>query len=246
MSFPGLDIREVSLLAHNHYRRKHDVPPVIWSDELAAHAQEWADYLGTLGTMKHSAIDTRDGEGENIYSGMGSRVDGKYATRQWYNEIKDYDFDSPPTSFQMNTGHFTQVIWAETREIGLGRAKSEDGMDFIVARYFPEGNLGGEFVENVKPIVEVDTASSSESESEGGCSDDGDSLGYYSSDDNDEPGHAIDFKEVRIVPDEPDNLDKKTSEITIGEPVEHASWRSRKDAYLQHGMEYVIVHGKYD
>ena len=38
----------------------------------------------------------------------------------------------------IGTGHFTQVVWRDTREVGL--AYSEDGK-FIVANYSPAGNM---------------------------------------------------------------------------------------------------------
>ena len=66
------DFMEDSLSAHNHYRKKHGVPPVVWSDRLANNAQAWADHLAEIGMMKHSHISTREGEGENIYCGMGT------------------------------------------------------------------------------------------------------------------------------------------------------------------------------
>ncbi len=56
------------LVAHNSYREEVDVPPLTWSDDLASHAQEWADYLASLGgeILEHSE-DT--GEGENLWRG---------------------------------------------------------------------------------------------------------------------------------------------------------------------------------
>ena len=39
------DYENQCLEAHNEYRAKHGVPPLKWSDELAAGAQKWADHL---------------------------------------------------------------------------------------------------------------------------------------------------------------------------------------------------------
>ena len=65
----------------------------------------------------------------------------------WYDEIKNYDFSNP--GFASNTGHFTQVIWKKSSEIGLGMAKSESGKTYFVAHYLPAGNILGEFDKNV-------------------------------------------------------------------------------------------------
>ena len=37
-------------------------------------------------------------------------------------------------------GHFTQVVWRETKKLGLGYAQ-KNGRAYIVARYSPGGNF---------------------------------------------------------------------------------------------------------
>uniref|UniRef100_A0A8C8VT76 SCP domain-containing protein n=1 Tax=Peromyscus maniculatus bairdii TaxID=230844 RepID=A0A8C8VT76_PERMB len=51
------------------------------------------------------------------------------------------------------TGHFTAMVWKNTRKTGVGKASASDGSSFVVARYFPAGNLvnQGFFEENVPP-----------------------------------------------------------------------------------------------
>ncbi len=61
-----------------------------------------------------------------------------------------YEFDTG--AFTSSTGHFTQVVWKTSTELGIGRASSKkDGMfcTFVVARYKEAGNLKGAFKENV-------------------------------------------------------------------------------------------------
>ena len=41
------------LEAHNTFRAKHGVPPVIWSAELASSAQKWADQLASSDQLRH-------------------------------------------------------------------------------------------------------------------------------------------------------------------------------------------------
>ena len=71
----------------------------------------------------------------------------------WYNEVKDYDFQSKPI-YNPKCGHFTQVIWSSSKEVGLGKATSSNGMSFVVARYSPAGNNLNEFENNIKPPTE--------------------------------------------------------------------------------------------
>lgn len=51
------------------------------------------------------------------------------------------------------SGHFTQLVWKTSVELGFGKADGElpDGMkcSYYVARYKPEGNMGGEYATNV-------------------------------------------------------------------------------------------------
>jgi len=63
----------------------------------------------------------------------------------WYDEVKDYDFKNQ--GFKKGTGHFTQVVWKDTKEVGFGYADS-----YVCARYAPPGNYAGRFEENVFPM----------------------------------------------------------------------------------------------
>ncbi len=91
----------------------------------------------------------------------------------WYDEIKDFRFGYG--GFAMNTGensnnydkdfisilvnnlfcensgHFTQVVWKGTKEMGVGRATARSGNFYVVANYAPPGNMQGAFTANVLP-----------------------------------------------------------------------------------------------
>ena len=77
-------------------------------------------------------------------------VIGPKATDDWYNEIKQYNFNSP--GFSMGTGHFTQVVWKGSQKLGVGYAITQDGKGlYVVAQYSPPGNYMGQFGSNVVP-----------------------------------------------------------------------------------------------
>jgi len=42
-------------------------------------------------------------------------------------------------------------VWAGSREVGIGRARSRDGKWFVVANFFPAGNFIGRNAQNVFP-----------------------------------------------------------------------------------------------
>lgn len=66
----------------------------------------------------------------------------------WYNEIEDYTF-TPTPAYNPKCGHFTQVVWKDSKEIGAGRAKSKNGTVYIVCRYSPAGNNMNKFADNI-------------------------------------------------------------------------------------------------
>ncbi len=72
--------------------------------------------------------------------------------KSWYSEIMFYDFQSGTGN---NTiGHFTQVVWNGSKSAGYGiSATKHEGLFkiFVVANYYPPGNVKGRYLENVFP-----------------------------------------------------------------------------------------------
>jgi uncharacterized protein YkwD len=134
------DISGEVLSAHNSFRAMHGVPALSWSAGLAATAQAWANRC----VFEHS----NNGLGENLATGSSGGFPPAAQVKAWYDEIKDYDFANG--GFGGNTGHFTQVVWAGTTEVGCGIAQCS-GNDLLVCNYTPAGNMEGEFQANVPP-----------------------------------------------------------------------------------------------
>ena len=92
--------------------------------------------------LKHSGNKLRNEHlGENIAFAFDTTKDfysGENATRQWYEEVKDHDFNLEMQRGK-ETSHFTQVVWKGTREVGFGVARAKDGSFFAVANYYPAG-----------------------------------------------------------------------------------------------------------
>ena len=135
------------ITAHNQYRAKHNAPPLKWSSKAAMVAQRWAEQLAKMNKLQHG---DHEGMGQNLAYMSGKPMTGQEATDMWYNEIKDYDFSNP--KFTPGTGHFTQVVWAGSTEIGVGKA-TNGRQTFVVANYCPPGNYQGQFKENVKNLA---------------------------------------------------------------------------------------------
>lgn len=125
----------------NVYRCMHGVPALAWSDDIAMSAQTWAN-RGTCDTLKHDP--SWDG-GENIYwaSPAPAPSDWYTAVDSWYSEIKKTHGGLVP-SYDPDVGHYTQLVWKASRNLGCGTCKGT-----IVCRYTPAGNVQGEFQSNV-------------------------------------------------------------------------------------------------
>ncbi|WP_406238436.1 CAP family protein [Nocardia sp. NBC_01009] len=148
----GASFAQDMLNAHNQYRAKHGSPEMVLDPAVSASAQRWADHLADTQIFEHSK---GSGNGENLAAMWGGRHTGFSATKAWYDEIKDYDFDAP-TGFSSQTGHFTQVVWKASTKLGVGVACNTggEGGQYVVAQYNPAGNMMGNnnqyFRENVQ------------------------------------------------------------------------------------------------
>jgi len=143
----------LSLQVHNDARKEVGVSELSWSNSLAEDALLWAKNLALKDDMYHSSNESRHGQGENLsYSYRSSNgnptfseTPGKDASSAWYNEIKDYTYAEIGSSKNANVviGHYTQMIWNTTTEVGMARAVSTSGSVYVVARYSPQGNWIG-------------------------------------------------------------------------------------------------------
>lgn len=68
--------------------------------------------------------------------------------RSWYDEIRDHDFAVEPKGI-FKAGHFTQLIWKSSQDLGVGVSKTKKGKVLVVCNYNPRGNIAGQFSSNV-------------------------------------------------------------------------------------------------
>ena len=67
----------------------------------------------------------------------------------WYDEVNLYNYNNP--GFSSATGHFTQVVWKSTSDLGCGIAISRNGKIYGVSEYTKPGNYGNQYRANVLP-----------------------------------------------------------------------------------------------
>jgi len=139
------------LKAHNDARAKFgNVPALTWSNSLASFAEDTLDSC----EFKHSTPEQLGSvpAGENIAENSGATTPADMVTNMWVSEFKDYNFGSG--DFGETTGHFTQVVWKTTTEVGCAvktSCKDQYGgtFEYIKCDYSPPGNYLGQFQQNV-------------------------------------------------------------------------------------------------
>lgn len=165
--------------AHNAIRQQASLaegiepplPDLTWSDELAEIAQDWADTLTTdeCGSIAHRPNGRL---GENI-AARGSRgislepMPPEDAVQGWADEVECWTYGritggNPNVQggeqceqeciADLNStgcGHYTQLVWANTREVGCGYSTCTTEDDFLfevwVCNYDPPGNVISQF-----------------------------------------------------------------------------------------------------
>src|SRR4051794_13779829 len=103
--------------AHNAVRARVGVPPLVWSDQLAEVAQDWANQLVATGGLSHRPNNRY---GENIYTLSGGTVSPAQVVDFWAAEARGYDIRS--NTCRGVCGHYTQVVWGKTRAVGCAVA----------------------------------------------------------------------------------------------------------------------------
>lgn len=134
-------VREL-LLAHNAVRAQVGTPPLAWSTRLALRAEEWAFLL----IEQNRFGPRRDGVfGENVYELTGGTSlplsSPAEVVRAWASER--VNFNPATGSCSGRCGHYTQVVWRDTRFVGCGAAR-DSRREVWVCNYDPHGNVAGE------------------------------------------------------------------------------------------------------
>ncbi|EQB34032.1 hypothetical protein M529_01520 [Sphingobium ummariense RL-3] len=141
-------LRDAMLTAHNEERDAWKLPPLAWDEALASDAARYAAQMARTGAFRHSARTMRTiPSGENIWMG----VRGVYSYAMMADTfLKEREMFRPGeklpafsvTSRWQDVGHYTQMIWRGTRQVGCALGESEQ-FDYLVCRYYPAGNSFG-------------------------------------------------------------------------------------------------------
>ncbi len=121
------------------------IPPLTWSSSVAAAAQAWAMECN----FSH---DTDNGTyGQNIYAATGDTLPPQVVAA-WIAESANYDYATNTCAANEVCGHYTQVVWRDSTQLGCGVESCTTGSPFggtgawqiYVCNYAPPGNFDGE------------------------------------------------------------------------------------------------------
>ena len=163
----------------NCMRKNAGLEALVWDDVLAQRAKDWAIHLqqNEYCTMRHPISSEAEcqqylggtcntGDGQNLARWGSSNPDqtndqplmfpqktysnaGDMSIEGWYAECKDYK--DLGWSEYPDTGHYTQVLWKDTKRVGCAQSEChglckggdprERSCGLVVCNYSPSGNI---------------------------------------------------------------------------------------------------------
>lgn len=157
---PGQSLADDFVCANNQVRAtppdpqplpQPSLPAVSWNTELAAFAQAHADNCNFV--HSDDALRTATfGEwvGENLAANTGTRGPAEVVA-SWAAEALDYDYSSNTCAAGKVCGHYTQLVWRSSIEIGCAmsvcptlQGTGFSNAQFWVCNYRPGGNIIGQ------------------------------------------------------------------------------------------------------
>jgi hypothetical protein len=162
----GDDYVSTVLFHHNVHRSNHSSGDLSWGSNYADYAMQTARKC----KFEHDLAPGGGGYGQNLAmyatsSGAqafgANRAGAQAASDFWYNgelyKFPGYGQDTPDMGNFRAWGHFSQLVWTNTQQVGCASYLCPAGtivgnMDswFTVCNYFPAGNVKGAYADNVK------------------------------------------------------------------------------------------------
>ena len=135
---------------------------LVWDEELARIAQRWADQCPDNPphdpNRKSPLFVNEPGQNKADSWSSVNNFDWRLSTKiqAWYDEVKDFPAANVDNFSQNGAtgliGHYTQMVWGETKRIGCGVMYYRDARPFaarfpfrktFVCNYYPPGNFLG-------------------------------------------------------------------------------------------------------
>lgn len=135
------------LAAQNVERERLGLSPLRWNPRLAASAANWAERLAATHRFEHAPEDPIEPQGENLWEGTRGYFPPEAMVNAWIRERKYFKPgifpDNSTTGNVEDVGHFTQLVWRNTTEVGCAVAANDDD-EVLTCRYSQAGNYVGQ------------------------------------------------------------------------------------------------------
>ncbi|KAK6227748.1 hypothetical protein SCA6_000088 [Theobroma cacao] len=145
------DLPQDFLNAHNAARKEVGVPYMTWDNVLEAYALNYSQGKIDDCELVHSVGPS----GENL-AWSSSDLSGIDAVGLWVEEKADYDLESGVCATGGVCGHYTQVIWINSTQLGCAKVRCRNNGTFIACYYYPPGNVVGKRpTEGIESVIGV-------------------------------------------------------------------------------------------
>lgn len=147
--------------SHNILRAKYQQHPLSWSNSLANYAQQWVNHLATTKNCEMIHRPNYGGGkfqqiyGENLFwasaeifeNGSIKRqtITAKDIVKAWAEEEIFYNYQTNQCQDGQDCGHYTQIVWHESQQVGCAIAVCPDKSQIWACNYHPRGNYIGEW-----------------------------------------------------------------------------------------------------
>ena len=130
--------------SHDGYRRRGD-------RNLASSKNRQNSGRSNSNNNRDSSATTSSSNSNTVSSSSSSGSNTPIVNKlidQWGAEKQYFVYGTYPdvaTSGQ-KVGHYTQMVWGDTKQVGCGISNSNDGWVYLVCQYYPAGNMRGDSV----------------------------------------------------------------------------------------------------
>ncbi|KAL5549053.1 hypothetical protein UlMin_004284 [Ulmus minor] len=140
-NFKYMSLADQFMAPQNAARAALGMRPMVWSGRLAQYAQWYANQRRYDCALVHS----NGPYGENIFWGSGFGWTPIQAAKAWIDERRWYYHRSNSCADGQVCGHYTQIVWRDTKKIGCAQVTCAGGKGvFMTCNYDPPGNYYGE------------------------------------------------------------------------------------------------------
>jgi pathogenesis-related protein 1 len=138
VSIPNAAEQQQIVERHNYWRSQVNVAGLSWNNDLAKEAAKWGKVIAENCDLEHSDMNY----GENLFWSTYP-ADASTFVDSWASEQKDYNAQTNKCKSGAVCGHYTQIVWRNTTQVGCAMVACKSGYIWV-CEYNPSGNWVGQ------------------------------------------------------------------------------------------------------